>query len=125
MFNIQIKDTPNRGRGVFATKNYTPGETIEICPVIIMTPEESKYYDETILGNYLYEWKDENDAALILGYGLIYNHSYSPNAEYKRNFTNNEMLYVAIKNIDPGDEILVNYNGDPESQDKIDWFEVK
>lgn len=125
MFAIQIKQTQNRGRGVFATKDFTSGEIIEICPVLILNEQESKNYENTILGNYLYEWESEEDGAIILGYGLIYNHSYTPNAEYVRNFSDKTMTYQAVKDIKAGEEILINYNGHPTCDDPIDWFEVK
>ena len=35
------------------------------------------------------------------------------------------MTYRAIKDIKKGDEILVNYNGEPDDITPIDWFEVE
>jgi len=125
MFPVEIKQTENRGRGVFATKDFIAGEIIEICPVLILNEQEAKNYENTILGNYLYEWESEEDGAIILGYGLIYNHSYTPNAEYIRNFPDKTMTYQAVKDIKKGEEILINYNGHPTCDDPIDWFEVK
>jgi SET domain-containing protein len=34
------------------------------------------------------------------------------------------MVYRAIKNIKKGEEVTVNYNGEPDEQTPIDWFEV-
>jgi len=31
------------------------------------------------------------------------------------------MEIIAIKDIEPGEEIAINYNGDPENQDQL-WF---
>jgi SET domain-containing protein len=31
------------------------------------------------------------------------------------------MEIIAIKDIEPGQEITINYNGDPENQDEL-WF---
>ncbi len=122
---VYWKDTKKRGRGVFAAIDIAKNEIIEICPVITLTPKESENYDQTILGQYLYEWKNPHDGAVILGYGLLYNHSYTPNAEYVRNFKNKTMTYKAVKDIKKDEEILINYNGEPENNDEIDWFEIK
>ena len=59
---------------------------------------------------------------IALGYGSMYNHSYEPNAKYKRNFSNQTITFVAIKPIKKREEITVNYNGDPINQEKV-WFE--
>lgn len=114
---VQIKMTKGKGRGVFATKNFVKDEIIEICPIIFLDDSEAKYCDPTILGHYMYEWNHEHDGALPLGYGLLYNHSFTPNAVYERDFANNQMLYKAIKNIKTGEEILINYNGEPDNMD--------
>lgn len=125
MYQVHVAKTEHKGRGVFAKKDFHPGETIEVCPVIVLNPEESKNYEHTILGEYLYEWESEDDGAVILGYGLLYNHSFTPNAEYVRDFEQKCMIYKAIKPIHNGEEILINYNGHPDCDDPIDWFEVK
>ena len=59
---------------------------------------------------------------MVLGYGSIINHSFKPNADWKQNFKSNTMVYRAIKNIEKGEEITVNYNGEPDDQTPIDWF---
>jgi SET domain-containing protein len=73
------------------------------------------------LGNYVFVWED-NKFAVALGYGSLYNHSYEPNAKYIRK--KDKILFQAIKDIKSGEEITINYNGNPKSQDKV-WFDVK
>ena len=63
------------------------------------------------------------DKALALGYGSLYNHSYTPNARYFTNIENQSIDFYARKDIREGEEIMVNYNGDPEDQSPL-WFEV-
>jgi len=64
--------------------------------------------------------KDEH-AAIALGYISIYNHSYSPNAQLEQMLDELMMEIIAIKDIHTGEEITINYNGDPEKQDPL-WF---
>lgn len=108
-----------------ALKDFGAGEVIERCPVLILTPKERKYCEKTILNHYIYPWKSMQGAAMVLGFGSIYNHSFNPNADWKQNFRDKTMVYRAIRPIKKGEEITVNYNGEPDDNSPIDWFEVR
>lgn len=122
---MQIKHSGGMGRGVFSTKDYVRNEVIEECPVIIISPRERIKIDGTSLYNYYYSWGKNNDqAAIALGYGSLYNHSYNPNAQYVKDLENATLKIVAIRSIATGEEIRVNYNGDPSSKKSM-WFRVE
>lgn len=126
-FPIEVRKIRKRGmggRGVFALKNFSAGEIIERCPILHLTPRERRLCEKTLLNYYIYPWKNLRDAAVIMGYGFIYNHSYQPNAKWKPNLKTSEMVYRAIKPIKKDEEILIDYNGD-YGGDEIDWFEVE
>jgi SET domain-containing protein len=122
---ITIKRTPNRGWGVFALKNFEAGELIESAPVLTFDTKARKTLEKTLLNHYIYPWRSVRGAALAFGYGSIYNHSFEPNADWKQNFKTKCMVYRAIRPIKKGEEILVNYNGEPDDKTPIDWFDVK
>ncbi len=122
---VAVKRTKERGRGVFALKDFKSGEIIESCPVINVTPSERKHLEKTIFDFYLYPWRSTQSGSLALGYGSLYNHSFTPNADWKQNFKTNSMVYRAIKPIKKGEEILVNYNGEPDDMTPIDWSDWK
>lgn len=122
---ITVKRTPKKGLGVFALRDIKEGEIIENAPALIFDTKGRKHLEKTLLSHYIYPWRSTRGAALVLGYGSIYNHSYSPNADWKQNFKTKCMVYRAIQNIKKGEEILVNYNGEPDDKTEIDWFEVK
>lgn len=119
---IKVKRTVNKGRGVYALKDFKAGEIIESCPVLVLTPTERKHCEKTTLNYYIYPWKSTRSAAVVFGYGSIYNHSFEPNADWKQNFKSTCMVYRAIKNIKKGEEILVNYNSEPDDKTPIDWL---
>lgn len=125
MHKVEVRKTPNKGRGVFALQDFDEGEIIESCPVINITPDERKRLEKTIFNYYIYPWRSTRSGSLALGYGSIYNHSFNPNADWKQNFKTNSMVYRAIKPIKKGEEILVNYNGEPDDKTPIDWFSVQ
>ena len=73
------------------------------------------------LNKYFYIW-NRNAVAVSLGYGSLYNHSYRPNARYV-DLAGRTKLFTAIRDIAAGEEITVNYNGEPEDETPV-GFEV-
>jgi SET domain-containing protein len=123
MTRLIIQKTENRGRGVFAVCSFVPGDLIEICPVLVLPPTDREPIERSQLYNYYFDWGgDEQQLAIALGYGSLYNHSAYPNALYLMDFEQAELLIYCHQPIAPGDEICFNYNGDPEDRAKV-WFE--
>ena len=120
---IKFKGTGKRGRGVFALRDFKKGELIESCPVLTFSPKERKHLEKTLMNYYIYPWRSTRGASLALGYGSIYNHSYTPNADWKQNFSKMAMEYRALKDIKNGEQITVNYNGEPDDMKEIDFSE--
>ncbi|SFD99045.1 hypothetical protein SAMN05428981_10312 [Bacillus sp. OV194] len=118
VFMFEIR--PSRfGRGIFATRSIKKGELIHRAPVIASPKEECKYMIKTVLADYVFNWGD--GYAIALGYGSLFNHSYSPNAKYKLKKSELMIDFYAYKDINADEEILVNYNGDPEDDREL-WF---
>lgn len=110
-------------RGVFCTVDIKAGEVIEICPVLVVPADETQLLDETILHNYVFLWGDDDkQGAIVFGYGSMYNHAYDPNAEYSADYNDDTFSVYALKDISAGEEIFINYNGDPENK-KLVWFD--
>jgi uncharacterized protein len=111
-----------RGRAMFACRKFLKGELIERAPVIPINQRQWPSAEKTILSDYAFDWGERDEhAAIALGYVSIYNHSYEPNAQLEELLDELMMEVVAIRDIQPGEEITINYNGDPESQDPL-WF---
>lgn len=120
---FEVKDV-NFGRGLFATRDIQKGELIHEAPVIVSPKDEYKYLKKTILMEYVFWWgKDLNECALALGYGSLFNHSYTPNAEFILNLKNKTIDFFALTNIKNGEEIRINYNGEPDDETPV-WFDV-
>lgn len=109
--------TPGAGRGVFAKETIEKGAVIEQCPVVALTdPKDRDRLRKTGLVNYYFLWGEKrNLAAICLGWGAVYNHSFAPNAKYEKVMEDLRMDFIALRDIQPGEEIMVNYNGDPEN----------
>jgi SET domain-containing protein len=121
-YHIVVRDVKGKGRGVFALKNFKRGELIEICPALIIPAKQSANVMKSKLEHYAFDW-DKDDIALILGYGMIYNHSYAPNARMVHDIGKKKSEIWAISAIKSGEEILVNYNGAPKDKSPL-WFDV-
>lgn len=107
-------------RGVFATRDIQKGELIHEAPVLPYPNEEHEHIEKTLLADYAFEY-GINHSALVLGYGMLFNHSYQPNAVYDINFDNHTFDFFAYKDIKAGEEVLINYNGEVDNEDPL-WF---
>lgn len=117
---LRVGPSTVHGTGVFACRDFAPGDVVERCPVLLVDVTETHDVAGTVFGDYVYEWDD--GYALALGFGSLYNHSRRPNARYEMEDETTEIVIVAWQAIAAGDEILINYNGDPEVTAPV-WFE--
>ncbi|RAS71611.1 SET domain-containing protein [Priestia endophytica] len=108
-------------RGVFAKQDIKKGTLLHEAPVIPYPNKEHDYIEKTALADYAFEY-GVNHTAILLGYGMLFNHSYTPNATYKINFDNHSFDFYAYTDIQAGEEILINYNGDVDNQELL-WFD--
>ena len=117
---LRVRAAHRKGRGVFANRRIRKGEIVEIAPVIVVTPEDERCFRELELINYCYNWGSKgNQTAFVLGFGCLYNHSYSPNVEHHQRLKRKEMVFRALRNIAKGEEVTHNYNGSPDDQTPI------
>jgi uncharacterized protein len=122
--SIKVGSFGPRGRGVVAQRAFRKGEVIESAPVLVIPEREWQAMENTTLYNYGFAFGEgTQDMAIAFGFGSLYNHSYQPNARYIKRISERTLEYVAIRDIQCGEEITINYNGRPEAQDPL-WFEV-
>lgn len=114
---VEVRQTRRKGRGVFARTAIPKGAVIERAPVIVVPMKEIlAASSQPVLADYTYEW-GRNTVAIVLGYGSLYNHSYRPNAQVLTGRLT--QIFVAIRNIQRGEEITFNYNGAPRSRSSV------
>jgi len=113
------------GRGMFTAEPIEAGNSIEVCPVIVLTEKDRSVIHKTTLHDYYFTWgEDDKACAIALGYGSIYNHSYEPNARFLVDLEMKTISIRSIKDIEAGEEITINYNGEPDNQTPL-WFSKK
>ena len=110
---IYIKYSDGRGLGVFANEHISKNEVIEDCPLITLPIKKGE--SSNILLDYRFNYPQGDDfqeQVLGLGYASLYNHSETPNAKWINHPTLKKVFrFVALKEINPQEEILVYYGG--------------
>ncbi|MBP1999289.1 SET domain-containing protein [Paenibacillus shirakamiensis] len=122
MIEVKISNLSNGefNRGVFATQDIAKGTLIHEAPVVPYENEDHEHIEKTILADYVFQY-GANHTAILLGYGSLFNHSYTPNATYDISFEKHTFDFYAYTDIKAGEEILINYNGDVDCDDIL-WF---
>ncbi|MBA2405891.1 MAG: SET domain-containing protein-lysine N-methyltransferase [Bdellovibrionales bacterium] len=99
-----IKRDKKKGRGVYAEELINRGDTIEICELVLIPMNEVG--DD--LSAYVFGYNNKQ-VAMALGNGSLYNHDKKPNANCYFSSGKKQLVFEAIKNIRPNEEILINY----------------
>lgn len=121
---LYILNTEKKGRGVFTAGDIFEGSTIEVCPLIIIPEEQVQAIHETALHDYYFRWgKEGKEAAILLGFGSLYNHSNEPNARAILLESDNEILIESMRTINSGEEITIDYFDDESSKEHV-WFDI-
>jgi SET domain-containing protein len=110
---IEIKNTPGKGFGVFATDVIEIGEVIEECHLVTLPIKQGDISD--LLADYRFAYplgSEYWEHVVVLGYGSIYNHSNSNNAAWRNHPILRAFQFYAVKQIQPGEEICTYYGGD-------------
>ena len=118
--HLYIVSSEEKGRGIYSGLDLSPGDVIELCPVVIIPKHQIQWLDQTELYGYYFLWGEHGDACIALGYGSLYNHSDFPNAE-AINLLNEDMIRIqCVKDIPSGQEITISYTSGRASHGL--WF---
>ena len=121
---LVILPSEERGKGVFTTADIQQGTILEISPVLVMGEEDRKLLDQTFLYDYIFEWEAEKKTCcMALGYIPMYNHASPSNCDYIMDFEYHTMSIMAVRDIQQGEELFINYNGAWNEQNDV-WFDT-
>ena len=98
---LVVKKSSLHGYGVFAGKTIQKGELIEECYIIISRGGDRRLED--------FYFDVDGKYALFTGFGIIYNHSNEPNADYFINAKRKLVVFKATRRIKKGEEIFISY----------------
>lgn len=121
---LTFAPSPGRGRGVYTSEPIASGTIVEVAPVVVMEAEDRQHLDQTLLHDYIFEWgHDRQRCAMALGLVPLYNHAAPSNCEYEMDYDAQVITVKAMRDIDAGEELFINYNGDFDDMRKV-WFEA-
>lgn len=115
----QIRPSPIDGYGVFATERIAAGEVFEQCPFVPIEEQD----ESSSLWHFQHSYPKVNGAILVMpvfGFGCAYNSSENPNATWYELPNRKVFEYRALRDIEAGEELLVDYTEgiyDPEVSD--------
>lgn len=122
---LYIIENKEKSRGVYTSIKINEGDLIEIAPVIVIPKSELPIIHKSVIHDYYFLWgEDLESCAIALGYGSLYNHATYPNATFELDLDNLTVDIYAIKSIEPGEEITINYHGEVGCKDEL-WFEER
>lgn len=98
---IAVKKSARHGYGVFAEKNFKKGEVIEECYMIVTRGGDKGLED------YYFDVKGKH--GIFTGFGIVYNHSEDPNADYDIYAKSRLVRFKANRAIKKGEEISIDY----------------
>ncbi|MGA8053120.1 MAG: SET domain-containing protein-lysine N-methyltransferase [Burkholderiales bacterium] len=120
---IALKNAGRRGKGVFAQRRFRAGDVIERAPVLVLSDADWKRVRKTRLFDYAFCWGEDGElAAIAMGLGSYYNHDEAPNARSLEKPDEGVLEFIALRDIAPGEEIVIDYTGAYE--DARVWFDV-
>jgi uncharacterized protein len=107
---VTIAASKVSGRGAFALQSIRTGTVIERCPAL-------EVHDRDIGGellNYVFYGKEETTRLVVMGNGMLFNHSNEPNVAYYREETSlgPELVLYALRDIGKGEELFYSYGED-------------
>jgi len=120
---LYVLDTEEYGRGVYTSEALSPGDMIELCPIIRIPQGQIGLIDQTKVYDYYFIWEEEGyDACIALGYGSLYNHSHRPNAEVIMDYVDHRIKIIATSSIQPTHQIFIDYTGGTKGKVEL-WFD--
>lgn len=117
---IEVRLSDVHFRGVFAKTTIAKDQIIEECPLVPLS-NRSRYHNDPTIINYVYANKNCDCTEckthgfiyyMTLGYGMLYNHSENPNAQWHFDYKNLIAKLIATTEINRSDEIFISYGNE-------------
>lgn len=120
-----LKVTPEMGRGLYAREDLLPNTLLFTAELLVLSEYDTSKVGETDLKYYTFKYNDKQDC-LVLGDGEIFNHSDSPNVNYKLiDFDGRKvMAFHTIRKVVQGEQLFIDYNADIKVNTK-DYVDTK
>lgn len=107
---VKIGASTVSGRGAFALQKISESDIIERCPALEVN--EQDVGGELL--NYVFYGSTQSTRLVVMGNGMLFNHSSTPNVAYYREQSALGVVLVlyALRNISKGEELFYSYGDD-------------
>jgi len=123
---IYVNNSPIHGLGVFASEKIVVGELIEECPILTLPMQFGE--KSGLMLDYRFNWPSGTlnweEQVISLGFGSLYNHSETPNAEWRSNYEKRTFEFICTKDIQVDEEIFIWYGGETYWNDGRDSIQL-
>lgn len=111
-----------KGRGVVAGRRFRRGDLVDAAPVVVIPAREWELIQQTVVGRFCFGWDDATGSvAVALSRMSLLNHSYTPNVVSEKHLRSRLIAFIGLRDIEIGEELTLNYNGDPGSREPLDF----
>lgn len=110
---VQVKVSPEMGRGLYADKIIHNGTIVMLCELLVLDQVDTFKVNDTALKHYTFKF-NENQDCIVLGLGEIFNHDDKPNVSYRVVFQDDRyfMEFKALSHIEAGCQLFIDYKSD-------------
>lgn len=106
---ICVRRSPVHRWGVFALEPIKKFELLEESPYIAISFAEVSTAPSCEPYTY---WLEDESSLIGMGYAGLYNHGFESNVDYQVDKVSELIRHYAIKDINAGEELLLNYGKD-------------
>jgi SET domain-containing protein len=105
----------DKGRGLYARASFRKGELVTRDHALVFPDGDGG----PTIHRYTFEWNEPFVSALALGPGSLMNHSVTPNVVARGDFAGRRLTFRTLRAVKRGEELLINYNGEPDDATPI------
>jgi SET domain-containing protein len=106
---FMVRNTQSMGRGVFALAAVAKGELIGTFPTVLIEAAQRPALEDTVISQFWF--LGERDAALVMGFPELINHSDDANVAHKftKTPTGEVAEFRALRAISGGEQLFLDY----------------
>jgi uncharacterized protein len=119
---FMVRNTRTMGRGVFAISAVAKGDLIGVFPTVFIDAAQRQALENTVISQFWFVGED--DAALVMGFPELINHSESANVGHRflASPTGEIAEFRALRAIHEGEQLFLDYRFD-SADEAINYFQ--
>lgn len=96
-------------RGVAAATALPRGALVDAAPAVRLDAAAYALVNRTPLAHYVFAERGTGGGLVALSAGSLFNHSASPNVDYRVDGPRSRILFIAARDVEAGEELTISY----------------